>query len=109
MQETVRRFVELITRGDYEGAVAASNGKGIDADFLREEVEDNYGFELVPPPSEWWERVEVIPIDDSDPPRFAVAAPLWEPDGESDLMLELELTEVAEGEYEVEIDGCHVM
>lgn len=108
MEKTVRKFVELIARGDYEAVATMTGGVRMTAADLREEVED-YGYELSAPGPGWWERVTVTPIDDADPPEFHVAAPLWEPDGESELTLELGLKQVSEEEFETRVHNLHVL
>lgn len=109
MEKTVREIVELVAKGDYQAVEKRSGGVRMSADDLREAVED-WGMELAPPPTDgWWERATVTPIDDTDPPEFHVAAPMWQPDGESDISLELTLRQVSEDEFEVEVDNLHML
>jgi hypothetical protein len=105
----VREIVGLLVRGEYSKLETLSGGVRLSAADVARAVQD-YGVQLALPPKEREPALEVVPVLNSEPPRWSVHVPLWSvQEGPSDLTLELSILERSEGHYQVEIDDLHVL
>jgi len=81
----------------------------LSAGTLREVVE-GYGRALAPVPEGGLDHLDVVRIEGSEPAAFHVVVELWtEEEGRSDLSLELRLTDLYGGAYDIEVLGLHVL
>lgn len=113
MTEAIRTAVAvvigLLVDGSYETVEAMTRGRTLSAGHLREAVE-GYGRKLTPVPHGFLDRLDVVRIEESEPAAFHVVVDLWtEDEGRSDLSLELRLTDLFDGAFDVEILGLHVL
>lgn len=106
--------VALLVRSDYEAAERLSDGRRLTAAQLRSAVEA-YDRTLTWPDSggdcgDWWSQAEVFEVEGASRRTLGVDGDLWTvEEGRSDLTLQLELTETAEGFYETTILDLHVL
>jgi hypothetical protein len=104
----VRKVVEFLVGGDFEGAERLTRGVRLSADAIKGAVHD-YGGTLVFPPATAFDDVDVIGIADSEPPRWSIRFDLWtEEEGRSDLSIEMTIRESPEG-AQIELDNIHVL
>lgn len=109
MEAAIRIAVDLLVRGQYVALEAMTRGRRLAADDLERAVRE-YGRTLVPLPEKGWREVDVIPVQNSDPPEFHVEAPLWTAEeGLSDLVLELTMTALPQAVYDIQVADLHVM
>ena len=81
MRKTVRRSVELLVAGDYEGLERASRGHRLTAEQLRQAVEE-YGRELRMPPEVVFDNLDVNEIEGAIPRASWVLVDLWTVEGD---------------------------
>jgi hypothetical protein len=108
LRDTIRRLVELLVAKDYDEIERFTRGVRLSAESLREAVR-RYGHELVVPPEEAFERLDIIEMETpSDPRKWSVRFDLWtKEEGRSDLTLELTIFDG--GEIGAEVDDLHVL
>ncbi len=105
----VQVVVGLLVRESYDVIEAMTRGRRLSADDLRGAVE-TYGRTLAPIPADALEPLDVVRIEGTDPAAFHVCVDLWtEEEGLSDLSLELRLTDLYGGAYDIEVLGLHVL
>jgi hypothetical protein len=109
IRDTVRRLVELLVAGDYDGIEEATRGRRLTAEQLRQAVEE-YDRELQMPPQAEFHNLDVNEIEGAIPRAAWVLVDLWTvEEGRSDLTLEIRLTETGGELYDIEIDNLHVL
>ena len=109
LETAVRVIIDLLVRGQFDTVERVTGGRRLSAERLAEIIA-SYGRTLVASGDDWWDTVEVTPIDAGDRGAFHVAAPLWtEEEGRSDLTVELRLIESATQVYEAEVLDIHVL
>lgn len=109
MQAAIETAVGKLVVRDYKGLELLSQGKRLTSDDIREAV-DEYGHQLVAPPSFGAMRPSVVPVTGASPPRYSAVVDLWTADeGRSDLSLELTLVERSSGLFDIEVDNVHVL
>jgi hypothetical protein len=105
----IREIVSLLVQGNFESVQRLSKGIRLTAEEMRDAIEE-YGRQLVMPPSEAFESLDVVKVDDVEPQRWSVRFDLWtKKEGRSDLSLELTLIERTGESLDVEIDDIHVL
>lgn len=96
-------------RREYKEAERVTQSHRLTAAMMRSAISD-YGRTLADPPADWWNLVEVTPVDSLEESVFHVAAPLWTTEeGRSDLTLELRLSTGSPAGYQSEILDIHVL
>lgn len=104
-----RIAVGLLVRAEYDALAALTRNRLLSARQLRHAVED-YGRQLVEPPESVWRELDVVRAEGDSSPTFNVVFPLWtSEEGESDLTLELQLSEDVGGRFSTTITGLHVL
>lgn len=107
--DAVQVFLDLLVEGSYEVVEAMTRGRRLSAGDLRMAI-DNYGDPLVPVPERDLESLDVVKIEGTDCPTFHVVVDLWTlQEGRSDLSLELRLTDLHEGTYDIEVLDLHAL
>src|SRR5687768_12271584 len=109
ISSTVRTVVSMLVARDYLGLEKLTSGKRLTGGEIAQAVKD-YGATLAIPPADAFENIDVVEIEDSRPRQWSVRFDLWaNEEGQSDLSLELTLTESQTSQHEVEINGIHVL
>jgi hypothetical protein len=109
MTAVVRTIVDLLVRGDYVEVERLTEGVRLTADELRFAV-DRYGRRLVDPPDSAWSKLDAVLVTDAEPPRHHVTFDLWaEDEGQSDLTLEMWLSEAPDGGFRAQILNLHTL
>ena len=109
IRDTVHHVVGMLVAGDYAGVEGASRGRRLTAEQLRQAVEE-YGRELRMPPELVFDNLDVVEIEDATPRAWSVLVDLWTvEEGQSDLTLELLLTDTGGELYDIEIYDLHVL
>ncbi len=109
IEAAIRVLVDLLVRQEYLTIERLSRGRRLTAAELESAVAD-YGRTVAPPGDGWWDHVEITPVEGTGDRSFHVAAPLWtREEGQSDLTLELRLTEIAPEAYDTEVEDLHVL
>ena len=104
----VRLIVELLVGRGYEQIAGMTGGQRLDSASIEAAIR-NYGRTLVMPPDTAFSQLDVVPVKNARPPRWSVRMNLWTiEEGQSDLSIELTLTEMGE-DYIVELDDIHVL
>jgi hypothetical protein len=104
----VRSVVEALVRGDYSAVARRTANRRLTADEIRGAVKQ-YGGTSTMPPDPGFSAIDVIEVENSKPPRYAVSIDLWTvEEGSSDLTLELTIVD-SDGEPLVQLDGLHVL
>jgi len=105
----VKAVVSMLVKGDYLGVEKLTEGKQLTAQEIEQAIKD-YGAILIMPPDHAWENTDVIETENSNPRKWSVRFDLWAArEGQSDLSLELTLTESEAHHCQVEINGIHVL
>jgi hypothetical protein len=108
LDSIVHQIVELLVAGRYAEIAILTNNQRLDGEAIQRAVRD-YGRKLVMPPSDPFNLLDVIQVEDAAPPCWSVRMPLWTvEEGRSDLSLELTITENG-SDYTVELDDIHVL
>lgn len=108
LQKPVRQVIDLLVRGQYEELQSLTAGIRLSATEMRNAVL-SYGRQLVPPPQEAFDLMDVVMVRDSRPPKWSITMPLWTcEEGRSDLSIELTVIQ-REGGFEIELDDIHVL
>ena len=106
---TVSEVLALLVTADYDGLATLTDGERLTSDEIRSSVED-YGRTLMMPPGDLASHLEITRVLAAGPRKLAVALDLWtEEEGQSDLSLELTLTDNGDSGFRVEIDDLHVL
>ena len=105
MQQLIDLF--LVAR-KYSELEALTNGVRLGALDIASAI-TKYGKNLVIPPNNAWELLDVVEIRNAQPPQWSVTMPLWtREEGRSDLSIELTLIG-DEGGCTIELDDIHVL
>lgn len=109
LRTAVSAIVGLLVDGSYDVVEAMTRGRRLSAASLREAV-DGYARTLVPVPPASLDGLDVVRIEGSGPAAFHVVVELWtQEEGRSDLSLELRLTDLYGGAYDIEVLDLHVL
>src|SRR5205814_2086152 len=105
---SVRKIIELLVAGRYQEVAQITHEQRLDAQSIQRAIRD-YGRQLEMPPEKEFDRLDVIKVENTEPPRFSVRIPLWTAEeGRSDLTLELTLIK-SNNDCMVEVDDIHVL
>ena len=106
---TIRLVIELLVSKNYDGIETLTLSRRLTSQEMREVVQD-YGVTLIFPPDGVLENPDVIEVRGATPRELDVRVGLWTlEEGQSDLTLEMTLTESENEIYDVQIDGIHVL
>jgi hypothetical protein len=111
LEESVEEVIALLVRGEWEELERATSGQNLSAREIEEAIQQ-YGRTLImPPPEEFRDQLDVVEIIVTRDSEFSVTTHLWTlEEGESDLSIELTVTEMRESEsFKVEIDNIRVL
>ena len=109
LKTAVGAIIGLLVDGSYDVVEAMTRGRRLSADSLRRAVE-GYGRTLASIPPDSLDRLDVVQIEGSEPAAFHVLVEMWtEEEGRSDLTLELRMTDLYGGAYDVEVLDLHVL
>ena len=109
ISDTVRRLVEMLVAGDYDGIDEATQGRRLTAEQLSQAVEE-YDRELQMPPEVVFHNLDVNEIEGAIPRAAWVLVDLWTvEEGRSDLTLEIRLTDTGGELYDIEIYNLDVL
>ena len=104
----VRRIVELLVARDYEQIVKITNARRLNAKSLEGAIR-GYGRDLIMPPAQAFDRLDVVRVKNATPPRWSVRLNLWTlEEGRSNLSLELTVVQWGD-DYGIEVDDIHVL
>lgn len=107
LERTIEHIVSLLIAGRYEDIERLSGKARLSDQELRTAVAE-YGRTLTMP-KEGKLKPDVISINGSIPPQWSVVVPLHTiEEGESDLSLDLVLTDTGLAEYAVIVEDLHV-
>jgi len=104
----VRTIVGLLVDGSYDVIEAMTRSRRLSSEDLRGAVE-GFGRTLAPIPTDALEHLDVVQIEGADHPTLHVVVDLWTEEGKSDLSLELRLTDLYGGAYDIEVLDLHVL
>lgn len=105
----VAQLVSLLATAQYESIYALVPSSRVSPAHMRAAVEQ-YGRTLVTMPGGAQELIDYVPVRNADPPAWSVVVPLFTlEEGRSDLSLELQMTRLSDGSYQVEVDDIHVL
>jgi hypothetical protein len=108
LRRPVRDVIELLTAGRFKDIEILTNGSRLNAMDIAKAITD-YGRQLVMPPEDGYELMDVVEVRDSAPPRWSIRIPLWtREEGRSDLSLELTVSQRSNG-FDVELDDIRVL
>ena len=108
-ESAVRELAAMLTRRDYAGIDSLTGGTRLTAADLLAAVSE-YPATLVEPPALDAAPLDVIEIAHGAVRRWSVNVPLWSvEEGRSDLTLELTVVESPSGNFEIQVDGLHVL
>ena len=104
----VRRIVDALSQGEYEGVVASCAHSRLTPEDVAEAIEQ-YGQRLVSPPAEAYTKLDAVQVTNATEPTWSVRAPLYTvSEGKSDLSLELTIVVSSDG-TRTELDDIHVL
>lgn len=105
----IRIIIGLLVEGSYDVVEAMTRSRRLSSNTLRSIIK-TYGQTLVMTPDENIRAIDVVTVTGSSPVELLAAVDLWtEQDGRSDLTLELRLTDLYSGAYDIEIMDLHVL
>lgn len=108
MRRVVQRVIASLVAGDFEHVESLCRGQRLSAAEMANVIK-NYGRQLISPPDEAYESMDVVEVTDSHPRRWSINIPLWtKEEGRSDLTLEVTLTNSPQG-WDVAVDDIHVL
>ncbi len=108
LRQPVREIIELLVTGRYAELETLTKGVRLSAQEMAKAISD-YGRQLVMPPEEAFQLMDVVEIRNAQPPRWSVTMPLWtQAEGRSDLSLELTLMR-GHRTFDIELDDIHVL
>lgn len=108
LRQPVREVVQLLVTGRYAEIEALTKGVRLSAPEMVKAIRD-YGRQLVVPPDEAFGLMDVVEVQNAQPPRWSITMPLWtQEEGRSDLSLELTLIGDQKA-FRIEIDDLHVL
>jgi hypothetical protein len=104
----VEAIIRLLVYGEFERIALLTKGVRLSAEEIKTAVEQ-YGQKLALPPSEAFQKMDVVKVQAANPARWSVTMPLWtEEEGRSDLSIEL--TIIRDGaDFLIELDDIHVL
>ena len=103
----IRQVIELLVARKYSELEALTNGVRLNGLAMANAIMD-YGRQLVLPPNEAFELMDVVAVRNAHPSRWSVTMPLWtKEEGRSDLSLDVTLIE-ADKDFKIELDNIHV-
>jgi hypothetical protein len=109
ISSVVRTVVAMLVAGDYMALEKLTSGKRLTAAEIERAVKD-YGAKLIMSPGDAFENLDIVEIENTRPRKWSVRFDLWAAgEGQSDLSLELTLTESKTHRHDVEINGIHVL
>jgi hypothetical protein len=98
----------LLVAQKYEELELLSHGIRLDSESMARAVRE-YGRKLIIPPDGSFDHLDIIRVENSNPPKWSVDVDCWtSEEGHSDLTLSLTLIETADG-IVVEVDDLHVL
>jgi hypothetical protein len=105
----IRTVLSLLVDGSYDVIEAMTRSRRLTAREIRGVVE-TYGRTLSMAPGDDLWAPDLIVVEGAFPVVVLASVDLWtEEDGRSDLTLELRLTELYEGAYDIEVIDLHVL
>jgi hypothetical protein len=107
LRQPVYQVIKLLVAGKYAEVEALTNGVRLSSQEMAKAISD-YGRELVLPPNDAFGLIDVVQVQNVQPPRWSITMPLWtREEGRSDLSLELTL--IGGQPVAVELDDIHVL
>ena len=100
----------MLSRRDYAGVEALSNGVRLKAEHIESGVND-YGRTLTDPPDDAYDNIDVVAVDGRSPAEYSIRFRLFtKEEGQSDLELQATLIDDNEPSevMRVEVDGILV-
>lgn len=108
LRQPVREVIEMLTTGRYAELESLTKGVRLGAQQIASVISE-YGCQLVMPPEGAFGLMDVIAVNNSQPPRFSITMPLWtREEGRSDLSLEHTVIQGLNS-YDIELDDIHVL
>lgn len=106
----LRQVVECLVAGDFNAVAAATNESRLSAEQMAHAIR-SYGRNLVVPPSNSYESLDIVRVTAASEPTWSVRFDLWTlENGRSDLSLECTISIPSRtGGATIEIDGIHVL
>ncbi len=106
---TVKLVATLLSQREYSCLAELAKNNRLSETEIRSAISD-YGRTVILPPDSDFNRIDVVEIEGSHPPRFSVVFHLWTlEEGESDLSVELTCFDKGESEFGFELDNIHVL
>jgi hypothetical protein len=108
LKDVVREVIEHLVSRRYAELEAMTNGVRLKASDIDRAVAE-YGRDLVPPPENAYELLDIVEVRGFSNTKWSVVIPLWtREEGRSDLSVELTLIRCGE-KFAVEFDNIHVL
>ena len=108
LKEQVQVLISLLIAEKYAEVEALTGGVRLPAEQIRDAIEQ-YGRTLRQPPSEAYERMDVVEVQGSAYPQWSITIPLWtKEEGSSDLSLSITIVAKPTG-FATELDDIHVL
>lgn len=107
--EFVRHVVNLLAAQEYSALQLLSGGKRLSGKDIQNAVAE-YGRTIIPLPDAALQKIDYVAIAASKKEAWSVQCPIFTvEEGLSDLTLELRLQRGKSDNYEVTLDGLHVL
>jgi len=104
----ILKVIELLVSHKYVELEALTKGVRLDQKAIAKVIAD-YGQELVLPPSEAFDLMDVVAVQAESPRSWSAIMPLWtKAEGRSDLSIELTIIDSKEG-FRIELDDIRVL
>ncbi|MDD5373279.1 MAG: hypothetical protein PHO62_07645 [Sulfurimonas sp.] len=108
IKNSVIHVVSLLIDNQYKKLAELSNSR-LTAKEIEEAVKD-YGETLIMPSDEAFNEIDFLEIENAESKEWSVEFDLWSKEsGKTDLTLQLTLTQIDEGELNIELDDIHVL
>ena len=108
LQEPLGKVIDLLVTRKYVELETLTNGVRLSAQEMARAISD-YGHDLVSPPKEAFDLMNVVEIREATPRQWSITMPLWtQREGRSDLSIDVTLV-VAEKGFRIELDDIHVL
>jgi hypothetical protein len=109
LQNTLTKLYKLFVEEQYSDIFDWSNGIRLTEEQIREAIKD-YGEVIIFPPTTFFNDVDIVEINSSNPSKWAVTFPFWtKNEGKSDLSVEITCIDSLDDIYTIEVDNIHVL
>lgn len=108
LKQPIRQVIEHLVAGKYAELETLTKGQRLTAQEMAKTVSD-YGRTLVLPPDDAFRLMDVVEVQNAQPPQWSITMPLWtHEEGRSDLSIGVTLIADVE-DFRIELDDIHVL